>query len=1100
MTAVETALEVWRTQLSLSARRSLVVDWQDRLRVLPFATVPSSALERLLRLEVVPWADIALEVGEGDANRIDPLLERSDESFRERGNPGLNIVLGTAVIPGIDGEMPLVLLPLTARRRARRLPDIDVEAIGPLSMCPSTVDILRRDFAVQFDVPTVSIAAVTDALVQLTQRTDLPDGVALSVRAGLAVQASNWLDVQRDLERFEAARDSLLVRALAGDSAARQQVRRPDETEPDGSGPLVLPADASQREVLRRVRRGTTMIVEGPPGTGKSQTIANLLAGSVVEGRSVLFVAQKRAAVDVVVSRLREVGLDHLVLDVHDDTARFQPIGIDADPTGPVRLVPPSSDPPDLTVAARHADAVIRAWPRLADLLRRGGAMIPDIDDRVLDSLLDRVEQFKGALRAFSAARNVLTECGFQAPPPVLRLLLGKPVELSGAADALGILPSSTATVSAAIDSAAFARTIAQISGHIGSDSVIPPRDAAVTDAIVLRLYRGPYLDLASKRAMVTAFLRATDALRAAGVVPDGFTAGRIVELANHPGWEVLATLPSEASQHVRTTDPQALALRHVSPVAASVVLRRLAACGNLMPTGALDLLAELELQGLLDVVMADADPEGLFNASVAEGLVRRLPLARAVDLSEASRTAGSMLEKSRRIDQERIAAVARQRRLDHIAAEDSVESLLAYEGFARHARTRKVRNADVLGSATSTALAFFPIVVASPTGAARSLPQIPELFDLVVFDEASQLETAVAVSSLARAKQAVVFGDSLQLPPDRFFQGSGPSVSDAVLSQNSLLDSIATLLTGTDRTAYLRWHYRSLDGGLVRFVNDAPTLYGGRMQLVPAPPSDISPTKLVLATPDTLLEVVASELHAIPAEQTCAVVTLGIEMADRLSVGLDMPLSPDDLEPNVVRNIERFQGDERDHVILVLPSVGPSTSALQALGPINAAGGERRLNVALTRARQRLTVVSTFDQAALAGAQSPGAVLLRDFLRYLQLRRTVEFRPAVANPGSDDPIDVMQMRLLNAGLDVWRPTSDGCPVELVVRCVDGSSLVVDVDTPRTCAMDAFDRELLLPEELKRRGWRRIRTTIRDWIDRPDEIVTAIRAEAAGSP
>jgi hypothetical protein len=456
------------------------------------------------------------------------------------------------------------------------------------------------------------------------------------------------------------------------------------------------------------------------------------------------------------------------------------------------------------------------------------------------------------------------------------------------------------------------------------------------------------------------------------------------------------------------------------------------------------------------------------------------------------------MLERSRRVDQERIAGVARQRRLDHIADESAVDSLLAYEGFARHARTRKVRNADVLGSATATALAFFPIVVASPTGAARSLPQVPELFDLVVFDEASQLETAVAVSSLARAQQAVVFGDSLQLPPDRFFQGSGPAVSDAVLSQNSLLDSIATLLTGTDRTAYLRWHYRSLDGGLVRFVNDAPTLYGGRMQLVPAPPSDVSPTQLVLATPETLLDVVGAELRAVPATQTCAVVTLGIEMADRLSVGLDMPLSPDDLEPNVVRNIERFQGDERDHVILVLPSVGPSTSALQALGPINAAGGERRLNVALTRARQRLTVVSTFDHAALAGAQSPGAVLLRDFLRYLQLRRTAEFRPAVPDATSDDPVDVMQTRLLNAGLDVWRPSTEGCPVELVVRCADGSSLVVDVDTPRTCALDPFDRELLLPEELKRRGWRRIRTTVRDWIDRPDEVVAAVRAEAEG--
>ena len=113
-----------------------------------------------------------------------------------------------------------------------------------------------------------------------------------------------------------------VVAALAGDPGALRAVRTTVPDFPADADParehLVLDADSSQQAVIDAVRNGANLVIKGPPGTGKSQTIANLIASLASEGKRTLFVAEKRAAIDAVIGRLERLGLGDLVLDVYD--------------------------------------------------------------------------------------------------------------------------------------------------------------------------------------------------------------------------------------------------------------------------------------------------------------------------------------------------------------------------------------------------------------------------------------------------------------------------------------------------------------------------------------------------------------------------------------------------------------------------------------------------------------------------------------------------------------------------------------------------------------------------------------------------------------
>lgn len=323
-------------------------------------------------------------------------------------------------------------------------------------------------------------------------------------------------------------------------------------------------------------------------------------------------------------------------------------------------------------------------------------------------------------------------------------------------------------------------------------------------------------------------------------------------------------------------------------------------------------------------------------------------------------------------------------------------------EKKARHKPLRQLISET--GNAIST---LTPCLLMSPLSIAQYLPVSQEPFDLVIFDEASQITVWDAIGAIARGRQAIVVGDPKQLPPTSFFS-SGQN-EEAEPEQEEDLESILDEMLGANLpTINLSWHYRSRSESLITFSNHR--YYKGGLITFPSPVTQ--DTAVSFAFVGGIYDRGGSqtnrdEANAIVAEvekrltdpatstQTLGVVTFNqkqqtlildlLEAARRNNPELDRHFAEDLIESVFVKNLESVQGDERD-VILFSTTFGPDIAGAMSMnfGPLNKSGGERRLNVAITRARCALKVFSSMraDQIDLSRT---GAVGVRDLKHFLE-------------------------------------------------------------------------------------------------------------------
>lgn len=311
------------------------------------------------------------------------------------------------------------------------------------------------------------------------------------------------------------------------------------------------------------------------------------------------------------------------------------------------------------------------------------------------------------------------------------------------------------------------------------------------------------------------------------------------------------------------------------------------------------------------------------------------------------------------------------------------------------------------------------PCVLMSPESVARFFPAKAQMFDIVVFDEASQIRVADAVGAMGRGRAVVVVGDSKQMPPSSFAEVS----SDIELESGSAADVVAdeeSILTECVQARvprkWLSWHYRSQDESLISFSNHA--YYDSRLSSFPAPwrhsdnvVDDDHGISLVrvsgkfnrsgkgrelrtntveaVAIVDEVARRFAVSPNATPslgiitfnAQQRTLIETLLREAPDeRIARALD------ERDGLFVKNLENVQGDERD---VILFSVAFSANERGAIplnfGPLSRAGGERRLNVAITRARRQVILFSSFDPSELRAEQT-ASIGIKHLKGYLEL------------------------------------------------------------------------------------------------------------------
>jgi very-short-patch-repair endonuclease/DNA polymerase III delta prime subunit len=405
------------------------------------------------------------------------------------------------------------------------------------------------------------------------------------------------------------------------------------------------------------------------------------------------------------------------------------------------------------------------------------------------------------------------------------------------------------------------------------------------------------------------------------------------------------------------------------------------------------------------------------------------------------------------------------------------------------------------------------PCLMMSPLAVSTYLDSPDFVFDLVIFDEASQVRPHDAVCAIYRGKQLVVGGDPKQLPPTDFFAraGEGDDAPDegGTGGFESLLDVCLSLGLCRKR---LRWHYRSRREGLIAFSNQY--FYGGT--LVTFPSADEAATRAVtfvnvadgrfkdgvnVVEARRVAELVMQHARATP-DQSLGVIAFSQRQQDRILDELEILrraapecesfFAESRTEACFVKNLENVQGDERDAIVLSV-GYGPDAAGkvMMRFGPLNRQGGERRLNVAVTRARRSMTVVSSMSagDVDLSRTSAEGAKLLRAFLDYAD-RGPVALAAAISEVDArdfDSPFEqAVAEELTRRGLTVHRQVGcGGYRIDLAITDGTSGSYLLGVECDGASyhsAATARDRDRLRQAVLEGLGWRLVRIWSTDWV------------------
>jgi len=276
------------------------------------------------------------------AARLREIIKRNIANVEEKGLQTLFMAIGLASWDSLDGgtptRAPIALLPLKIEKRGREQKDFLISQDGDPQFNIVLIKVLEDNYGVEIDGDVVIDAATdecfnpTELFESVLKKCNKVPGFKIEKCAVIGNFSFQKMAMVRDLQDCgELMISHDLIAAITGDQKAQELLSKNRENlnpaEFDKNEPknelLIIDADSSQQNAILAIRKGQNGVVQGPPGTGKSQTIANTIAALVAEGKKVLFVAEKRAALEVVKQRLERSGLEHLALDFHG--ADFSP-------------------------------------------------------------------------------------------------------------------------------------------------------------------------------------------------------------------------------------------------------------------------------------------------------------------------------------------------------------------------------------------------------------------------------------------------------------------------------------------------------------------------------------------------------------------------------------------------------------------------------------------------------------------------------------------------------------------------------------------------------------------------------------------------------
>lgn len=1171
------------------ARFEDAISAEDRITLLPSDEVKQIDLARGIRFgRDLPEPERELLLADRHSAYIDVtqaayktklrhVAYKAKTILEETGANNLYLAFGMLNWHFNDRELrsPLVLVPvtLTTTNRGERY-NLVIDEAGASTPNYCLIEKLRVEFGLEIpglanpseDASGIDLAATFEAVRRAIADAQLRFRVEETVHLSILQFAKFPLWKDLDESWKELTRNSLVKHLV---ETPKEQFVDPvtevPENDLDELGTAVpVPADSSQLRAVSDAVGGKTFVLEGPPGTGKSQTITNLLAHAMASGRRVLFVAEKRAALDVVKKRLEAVGLGELSLDLHDKSARPAAVRAQIKDALELRV---TSDPELLKTNLQTAEASRGQLARYAARLHEVNAAHLSLytargnelaaDQEVAPIEVPRQLVASGTAEAFDVIRQVLrslpAKVDFARPRP------DHPWGFIDAVPAAGLdsdeIHSAAVEFDAALDEVqraglsierlALAPDAAAVSfwAHLAGEPRFPLEAVGTMHAAAGQAQRQAIMQLLSTLSsappawLANASAGAMDldapAIHQAAVAADesgffgrkkrrravlaqmadvltvdpatvnlkelsaltkevadtyalvsdlrGRVAGLSLRLFDRQ-WNPLVTGDAE---HVWTQletlrrlgealstnpgDPFIAGVReYYRSTAHGAVAQPLARLGaawqrfgertgveptqrsgwanegsfmsqwwatraerRLETTASIERWVDLltHVEPLLPVGLAAARSDILRGAVIAEdaslafdrgtamaSIVERLDASALsdFDVTAHGKTIRRFTASANTIRGELHRSIPAQllskRRFDAEASSGQV-------GGLRRQLDRKRGGMSVrqlMDNYGELITQILPCTLMSPDSVARFFPARPDIFDVVVFDEASQIRVADAVGSMGRAKSVVVVGDSKQMPPTSFAETSAAVDEDDEYNPDTVIDEESILTECVQALVpqqWLSWHYRSQDEELIAFSN--VQYYGGKLASFPAPLPPASGHGVSLVRVDGHFERAGKgktlRTNRVEADRIVAdirrrfavspdvapsvgVITFNAPQRDLIEnmlrdAGDDRLLRALD-EPDglFVKNLENVQGDERDTILFsVAFSKNDKGVVPLNFGPLSRPGGERRLNVAITRARREVVLYASFDPSELR-AEETFQIGTKHLKEYLEL------------------------------------------------------------------------------------------------------------------
>ena len=490
------------------------------------------------------------------------------------------------------------------------------------------------------------------------------------------------------------------------------------------------------------------------------------------------------------------------------------------------------------------------------------------------------------------------------------------------------------------------------------------------------------------------------------------------------------------------------------------------------------------------------------------------------------------LLKKFRALDLERIALAKQEVALAHFQGLPTQGGDAGEVGILRREMKKKRRHPPLrklLHQAGHAVQAVKPVFMMSPISVAQYLEPGVLDFDLLLIDEASQVRPVDSLGAVARARQMTVVGDDRQLPPTRFFSRVVGDESEATEDddfQAGDMESILGLCEAQNMPQkMLQWHYRSRHHSLIAVSNRE--FYGDRLYVVPSPfngEGDLglrfrhiadgvfdrggtrTNQKEAIAIADAVMEHArlypdkTLGVGAFSVAQRDAILD-ELELRRRQAVELETFFATATAEPFFVKNLENIQGDERDVILISVGSAKDSSGYMaMSFGPLNNEGGERRLNVLITRARERCEVFSsiTADDIDLNRTKARGAQALKTYLTYARSGFLDAVATATGSYDSEFERQVGQA-LVAQGFQVDAQIGvAGFFVDLGIVDSDQPGrylLGIECDgASYHSSRSARDRDRIRQQVLEDRDWIIHRIWNTDWFHRPEDQLRKVMA------